>query len=57
MSPFSQDDGYDSLWLIDEPVPSITAVVDEFVVGFEDVVRQPVVAHELPNFLDRVELR
>jgi hypothetical protein len=31
-------------------------MVDEIVVGFEDAVRQPVVAHELPDIFDRVEL-
>ena len=31
-------------------------MVDEIVVGFEDAVGEPVVAQELPYFLDRVEL-
>ncbi len=31
-------------------------MVDEIVVGFEDAVREPVVAHELPNIFHRVEL-
>jgi hypothetical protein len=31
-------------------------MVDEIVVGFEDAVREPVVAHELPDVFDRVEL-
>jgi len=35
--------------LIDELVPSLAAVVDEIVVGFEDAVGEPVVAHELPD--------
>jgi len=30
-------------------------MVDEFVVGFEDAVGEPVVAHELPDVFDRVE--
>ncbi len=30
-------------------------MIDEIVVGFEDAVREPVVAHELPDVLDRVE--
>jgi len=33
------------------------AVIDDVVVGMEDAVRQPDVAHELPDVLDRVELR
>jgi hypothetical protein len=31
-------------------------MVDEIVVGFEDAVREPVVAHELPDIFDRIEL-
>jgi hypothetical protein len=31
-------------------------MVDEIVVGFEDAIGEPVVAHELPDVLDRVEL-
>src|SRR5262249_21508731 len=33
-----------------------TTVVEEMVVGFEDGVGEPVVSHELPDVLDRVEL-
>ena len=43
-------------WLVDKFLPSIAAVVDDVVVGVEDAVRKPVVAHELPDVLDRVEL-
>ncbi len=31
-------------------------MIEDIVVGFEHAVRQPVVAHELPDVLDRVEL-
>ena len=31
-------------------------MIEDIVVGFEDTVRQPVVAHELPDGYDRVEL-
>ena len=31
-------------------------MIEDVVVGFEGAVRQPVVAHELPDVLDRVEL-
>jgi len=31
-------------------------MVDEIVVGFEDAVGEPIVAHELPDVFDRVEL-
>jgi hypothetical protein len=43
--------------LIDELVPGVAAVIDDVVVGFEDAVRQPVVAHELPDVFGRVQLR
>ena len=32
-------------------------MVDEIVVGFEDAVREPVVAHELPDVLNWIEFR
>ena len=56
MGPLAQSDGHDAPGLIDELVPGVAAVIDEIVVGFEDAVREPVVAHELPDVLDRVEL-
>ncbi len=31
-------------------------MVEDVVVGFEDAVREPVIAHELPDVLDRIEL-
>jgi hypothetical protein len=31
-------------------------MVEDVVVGFEDAVRGPIVAHELPDVLDRIEL-
>ena len=52
----AQSDRHDAPWLIDELVPSLAAMVDEIVVGFEDAVGEPVVAHELPDVFDRVEL-
>ena len=48
-------DGHDAPRLASEFVPSIAAVIDDVVVAEEDSVRQPVVAHELPDVLDRVE--
>ena len=44
-------------WLIDELVPRLAAVIDDVVVGREDPVREPVIAHELPDVFDRVQLR
>lgn len=57
MGPFSQADGGDLPGLADEAVPGEAAVADDVGVGFEDPIGQPVVAHELPNVLHRVQLR
>jgi hypothetical protein len=54
--PLAQSNGHDAPGLIDELVPSVAAMVDEIVVGFEDAVREPVVAHKLPDVFDRIEL-
>ncbi len=48
MRPLSQSGGHDPPGLIGELVPSFAVMVDQIVVGFEDVVREPVVTHELP---------
>jgi len=55
MSPLAHPDGFDAGWLVDQLVPSITAMIDNFVVGFEDVVGEPVIPHELPDVFDRIE--
>ena len=34
----------------------MAAVIDDIVVGFEDAVREPVVAHILPDIFNRIEL-
>jgi hypothetical protein len=52
----AQSNGHDAPGLIDELVPSVAAMVDEIVVGFEDAVREPVVAQKLPDVFDRIEL-
>jgi len=52
----AQSDGHDAPGLIDQVVPSLAAMIDEIVVGFEDPVGKPVVAHELPDILDRIKL-
>src|SRR5680860_1161954 len=57
MGPVAQADGHDVPRLIDELVPGVAAMIEQVVVGLEDPVRQPVVAHELPDVLDRVQLR
>jgi len=56
MCPLAHADGHDAPRLADEVVPGEATVVDDVIVGFEDPVGEPVVAHELPDVLDRVEL-
>ena len=57
MCPGPQAEGHDAPGLADERVPSVAAVIHNVGVGGEDAVREPVVAHELPDVLDGVELR
>ena len=54
---FSGSDRGDTSWLFGEFVPSMAAVIEDVVVVSEDAVREPVVAQELPDVLDRVEFR
>ena len=55
MRPFAQSDGHDSPRLVSELVPGLAAKIDDLFVGLEDAVRQPIVAHELPNVFDGVQ--
>ena len=55
--PVAPRDGHDLPGLIDECVPSVAAVVDDIVEGFENSVRQPVLPHELPDISLAVEFR
>lgn len=43
-------------WLVDEIIPCGAAVGDDVVVAFEDAVREAVVAQELPDVFDGIEL-
>src|SRR5947209_20293058 len=54
--PIAVGDGHDFPGLIDEGVPGIAAVIDDVVEGFEDAVRQPVLADELPDIFLAVKL-
>src|SRR5215467_12736059 len=54
--PIAAGDGHDFPRLIDERVPSVAAVIDDIVEGFENSVRQPVLSHELPDIFLAVEL-
>lgn len=55
MHPCAQSDGHDAPGLVDKAAPSVAAVVEDVGVGFEDLFALPVVAHEQPQVLDRVE--
>ena len=57
MGPIAQPDGHDAPRLIDELVPRVAAMVDDVVIGFEDAVGEPVVAHELPDVFGGIEFR
>ena len=56
MGPIAHADRHDCPGPIDELVPGLAAMLDDIVIGCEDAVRQPVIAHELPDILHRVEL-
>ncbi len=56
MGQIPGSNGHDFPGLVDEKVPGVAAVFEDIVVGCEDPVREPVVADELPDVLDRVEL-
>ena len=55
MGPVAQADRHDGPRLIDEFVPGVATVLKDVVVGPEDTIGEPVVAHELPDIFDRVE--
>ena len=57
MRPVAQPERHNSPGLCHKLVPGLGAVVDDVVVAGEHPVRQPVVAHELPDVLLRVQLR
>src|SRR3954469_5692292 len=56
MGPVTQSDGHDEPRPIGELVPRFAAVVEDVAVRGEDPVRDPVLAHVLPDGLDRVQL-
>src|ERR1700755_618404 len=57
MSPIAEADRHDDPGLGDELVPGVAAVIEDSTIGGEDWVGEPVVAQELPEVLDRVQLR
>lgn len=56
MCPASQADGHATPGLIDALVPGVAAMIEAVGVGLEDPVAEPVLAHDLPEGLDRVQL-
>ncbi len=56
MRPLTQAEGHDAPKLVDQLVPGMAAMVEYVSVGAGHPVREPVVAHELPDILDGVEL-
>ena len=56
MGPLAVSDGPDPAGFGDELVPGVAALIDDIARGLEDAVGEPVVAHILPDVLDRVEL-
>ena len=55
MNPLAVSDRRDAPGLSDQLVPSITAMIDDLVIGFEDAVREPIIPQELPDVFDRIE--
>lgn len=57
MGPVSEADGHDAPRLVGDLVPGLATVVDDVVIVLEDPVGEVVVAHELPEVFNGVELR
>jgi hypothetical protein len=55
MGPFSVPNRHDDPGLVDKLVPGLGGDRQNFVVGFEDPIGKLILAHELPNVLDRVQ--
>jgi hypothetical protein len=55
MGPIAHANRHDAPGLIGEFVPSLAAMIEYGVISIEDAVGEPIVAHELPDILDRVE--
>ena len=56
MGPIAEADRHDGPGLVDELVPGMAAVIEDGAIGGEHPVGKPVIAQELPNVLDRVEI-
>ena len=56
MCAVAGSDGPDGPRLIDELVPCSAAEGEDVLIGIENAVGEPVLTHELPDVLDRIEL-
>ena len=52
MSLLAVSYGHDAQGQFDQLVPGIAAMIDDFIIGFEDAVGKPVVQHELLDIFD-----
>jgi hypothetical protein len=57
LRPVAGCDGGDAGWIVDQRVPCRAASVDDGVIAIEHPVAELVLAQELPDVLDRVQLR
>ena len=57
MSPLAQPDRHNAPGSVEEFVPSVAAVIDDIVRGVENAIGKPDVVGELPDVLDRGQLR
>jgi hypothetical protein len=55
MRPIAQSNGHNAPGLVDELVPGVAAVSDDFVVAFEHSVGEPIVAQELSDVFGWIE--
>jgi len=55
MRAIAHANGHHTPWLLDEFVPCVAAVIEYGVVCLERAIGPPVVSHEPPDILDRVE--
>ena len=54
--PLAWADGHDPTRLVGKAVPGVATMISDGVVGGEHSIREPVVAQELPDVFDRVQL-
>jgi hypothetical protein len=57
MGPLAESEGHDAPRLVGELGPRLAAMGDDVVVTGEHAIGEPVLAHELPDVLDRVQFR